>query len=323
MRKWLLAAAGIIALGVSGAQAQNYPARTITMLIPFAAGGPTDTVGRLIAESMTKTLGQQIVIENAAGAGGTRAPGLLVKAAPDGYTILLHHIGMSTAPTLYRKLAYKPLEDFEYIGLVTDAPMSLIARPNFEAKDFKGVLEYIAKTKEKTSYANAGIGSASHLCGMLFQAAVKQQLNTVNYNGTGPAMNDVLGGHVDDMCDQTTNTTGQIKGGKVKAYGVTTKARVKNLPDIPTLDEAGLKGFEVAVWHGVYAPKGTPKDVLDKLEKALQAALKDPKVISAFADLGTEPVPQNQATGAALKAKLAAEIAKWKPLIEAAGQFAD
>ena len=158
MRKWLLAAAGIIALGVSGAQAQNYPARTITMLIPFAAGGPTDTVGRLIAESMTKTLGQQIVIENAAGAGGTRAPGLLVKAAPDGYTILLHHIGMSTAPTLYRKLAYKPLEDFEYIGLVTDAPMSLIARPNFEAKDFKGVLEYIAKTKEKTSYANAGIG---------------------------------------------------------------------------------------------------------------------------------------------------------------------
>ncbi|MCW5681122.1 MAG: tripartite tricarboxylate transporter substrate binding protein BugD [Xanthobacteraceae bacterium] len=323
MRKWLLAAAGIIALGVSGAQAQNYPARTITMLIPFAAGGPTDTVGRLIAESMTKTLGQQIVIENAAGAGGTRAPGLLVKAAPDGYTILLHHIGMSTAPTLYRKLAYKPLEDFEYIGLVTDAPMSLIARPNFEAKDFKGVLEYIAKTKEKTSYANAGIGSASHLCGMLFQAAVKQQLNTVNYNGTGPAMNDVLGGHVDLMCDQTTNTTGQIKGGKVKAYGVTTKARVKNLPDIPTLDEAGLKGFEVAVWHGVYAPKGTPKDVLDKLEKALQAALKDPKVISAFADLGTEPVPQNQATGAALKAKLAAEIAKWKPLIEAAGQFAD
>lgn len=323
MRKWLLAAAGILALGVSGAQAQNYPARTITMLIPFAAGGPTDTVGRLIAESMTKTLGQQIVIENAAGAGGTRAPGLLVKAAPDGYTILLHHIGMSTAPTLYRKLAYKPLEDFEYIGLVTDAPMSLIARPNFEAKDFKGVLEYIAKTKEKTSYANAGIGSASHLCGMLFQAAVKQQLNTVNYNGTGPAMNDVLGGHVDLMCDQTTNTTGQIKGGKVKAYGVTTKARVKNLPDIPTLDEAGLKGFEVAVWHGVYAPKGTPKDVLDKLEKALQAALKDPKVISAFADLGTEPVPQNQATGAALKAKLAAEIAKWKPLIEAAGQFAD
>lgn len=323
MRKWLLAAAGILALGITGASAQNYPARTITMMIPFAAGGPTDTVGRLIAESMSKTLGQQVIIENAAGAGGTRAPGLVVKATPDGYTILLHHIGMSTAPTLYRKLAYKPLEDFEFIGLVTDAPMSLIARPNFEAKDLKGVLEFIAKNKEKTSYANAGIGSASHLCGMLFQAAVKQQLNTVNYNGTGPAMNDILGAHVDLMCDQTTNTTGQIKGGKVKAYGVTTKARVKNLPELPTLDEAGLKGFEVAVWHGIYAPKGTPKDVLDKLEKALQAALKDPKVIASFADLGTEPVPQDQATGKALQAKLKAEIEKWRPLIQAAGVYAD
>ena len=323
MRKWLLAAAGILAFGISGASAQNYPTRTITMMIPFAAGGPTDTVGRLIAESMSKTLGQQVIIENAAGAGGTRAPGLVVKAAPDGYTILLHHIGMSTAPTLYRKLAYKPLEDFEFIGLVTDAPMSLIARANFEAKDFKGVLEYIAKNKEKTSYANAGIGSASHLCGMLFQAAVKQQLNTVNYNGTGPAMNDILGGHVDLMCDQTTNTTGQIKGGKVKAYGVTTKIRVKNLPDVPTLDEAGLKGFEVAVWHGVYAPKGTPKDVIAKLTAALQAALKDPKVVASFADLGTEPVPQDQATGAALQAKLKSEIEKWRPLIQAAGVYAD
>ena len=323
MRKWLLAAAGILAFGISGASAQNYPTRTITMMIPFAAGGPTDTVGRLIAESMSKTLGQQVIIENAAGAGGTRAPGLVVKAAPDGYTILLHHIGMSTEPTLYRKLAYNVLNDFEYVGLVTDAPMSLIARANFDAKDFKGVLEYIAKNKEKTSYANAGIGSASHLCGMLFQAAVKQQLNTVNYNGTGPAMNDILGGHVDLMCDQTTNTTGQIKGGKVKAYGVTTKTRVKNLPDVPTLDEAGLKGFEVAVWHGVYAPKGTPKDVLAKLTSALQAALKDPKVVASFADLGTEPVPQDQVTGAALQAKLKSEIEKWRPLIQAAGVYAD
>ncbi|MBX3521030.1 MAG: tripartite tricarboxylate transporter substrate binding protein BugD [Xanthobacteraceae bacterium] len=323
MRKWLLAAAGILALGITGASAQNYPTRTITMMIPFAAGGPTDTVGRLIAESMSKNLGQQVIIENAAGAGGTRAPGLVAKAAPDGYTILLHHIGMSTAPTLYRKLAYNPLTDFEFIGLVTDAPMSLIARPNFEAKDLKGVLEYIAKNKEKTSYANAGIGSASHLCGMLFQAAVKQQLNTVNYNGTGPAMNDILGGHVDLMCDQTTNTTGQIKGGKVKAYGVTTKTRVKNLPNLPTLDEAGLKGFEVAVWHGVYAPKGTPKEVVARLTQALQAALKDPKVVGAFADLGTEPVPQNQATGAALQAKLKSEIEKWRPLIQAAGVYAD
>jgi tripartite-type tricarboxylate transporter receptor subunit TctC len=323
MRKWLLAAAGIFALGITGASAQNYPVRNITMVIPFAAGGPTDTVGRLIAEAMTKHLGQQVIIENLAGAGGTRAAGQVAKATPDGYTLLLHHIGMSTAPTLYRKLAYKPLEDFEYVGLVTDAPMSLIARLNFEAKDLKGVLEYIAKNKEKTSYANAGIGSASHLCGMLFQAAVKQQLNTVNYNGTGPAMNDILGGHVDLMCDQTTNTTGQIKGGKVKAFAVTTKSRVKNLPDLPTMDQAGLKGFEVAVWHGIYAPKGTPKEVVAKLTDALQKALKDPKVIESFANLGTEPVPQNEATGAALQAKLKSEIEKWRPLIQAAGVYAD
>lgn len=323
MRKWLLAAAGILALGISGASAQNYPTRNITMVIPFAAGGPTDTVGRLIAEAMSKTLGQQVIIENLAGAGGTRAAAQVAKANPDGYTILLHHIGMSTAPTLYRKLAYNVETDFEPIGLVTDAPMSLIARPNFEAKDLKGVLEYIAKNKEKTSYANAGIGSASHLCGMLFQAAVKQQLNTVNYNGTGPAMNDILGGHVDLMCDQTTNTTGQIKGGKVKAYAVTTKTRVKNLPELPTMDEAGLKGFEVAVWHGVYAPKGTPKDVIAKLTAALQTALKDQKVIDSFANLGTEPVPQDQATPAAHAAKLKAEIAKWRPLIQAAGVYAD
>jgi tripartite-type tricarboxylate transporter receptor subunit TctC len=323
MRKWLLAAAGILALGISGASAQNYPARNITMVIPFAAGGPTDTVGRLVAEAMSKILGQQVIIENLAGAGGTRAPAQVAKATPDGYTILLHHIGMSTAPTLYRKLAFNVETDFEPVGLVTDAPMSLIARPNFEAKDFKGVLEYIAKTKEKTSYANAGIGSASHLCGMLLQAAVKQQFNTVNYNGTGPAMNDILGGHVDLMCDQTTNTTGQIKGGKVKAYGVTTTTKVKNLPELPTLNEAGLKGFEVAVWHGIYAPKGTPKEVVAKLTDALQKALQDKKVIESFANLGTEPVSQDQATPAAHAAKLKAEIAKWRPLIQAAGQFAD
>ncbi len=306
-----------------GGDAGAYPEDQITFIVPFSAGGPTDTVTRLIAEPMAAELGVEIVVQNVEGAGGTVAAGQVAEAEPDGYTVLMHHIGMSTAPTLYRKLAYNVETDFEPIGLVTDAPMSLIARANFEAKDFKGVLEYIAKNKEKTSYANAGIGSASHLCGMLFQAAVKQQLNTVNYNGTGPAMNDILGGHVDLMCDQTTNTTGQIKGGKVKAYGVTTKARVKSLQDVPTLDEAGLKGFEVAVWHGIYAPKGTPKDVVAKLTAALQAALKDPKVVQSFANLGTEPVSQQEATPAAHAATLKSEIAKWRPLIQAAGVYAD
>ena len=323
MRKWLLAAAGILALGITGASAQNYPSRNITLVIPFAAGGPTDTVGRLIAESMTRTLGQTVVVENIAGAGGTRAPQQVAKAAADGYTLLLHHIGMSTVPTLYRKLAYDPLKDFEMIGLVTDAPMSVIARPDFPAKDFKEVIAYVKKNKDKVNYANAGVGAASHLCGMLLMSAIGEQMNTIPYKGTGPAMTDVLGGQVDLMCDQTTNTTSHIQGGKVKAYGVTTKTRVKNLANLPTLDEAGLKGFDLAVWHGVYAPKGTPKEAIDKLVKALQAALKDPKVIERFAALGTEPVSQKDATPEALRAKLTSEIAKWRPLIQKAGVYAD
>lgn len=323
MRKWLLAAAGILALGISSVSAQNYPSRNITLVIPFAAGGPTDTVGRLVAESMSRTLGQTVVVENIAGAGGTRAPTQVAKAAPDGYTILLHHIGMSTVPTLYRKLAYDPIKDFEPIGLVTDAPMSVIARPDFPAKDFKEVIAYVKKNKDKVAYANAGVGAASHLCGMLLMSAIGEQMNTIPYKGTGPAMTDVLGGQVDLMCDQTTNTTSHIQSGKVKAYGVTTKTRVKSLANLPTLDEAGLKGFDLAVWHGIYAPKGTPKEALDKLVNALQVALKDPKVIERFASLGTEPVAQKEATPAGLSAKLKSEIDKWRPLIQKAGVYAD
>lgn len=323
MRKWLVAAAGILALGISGASAQNYPSRNITLVIPFAAGGPTDTVGRLIAESMSKTLGQTVVVENVAGAGGTRGPAQVAKATADGYTVLLHHIGMATTATLYRKLAFNALTDFETIGLVTDAPMSVIARPDFPAKDFAEVIAYVKKNKDKTNYANAGVGAASHLCGMLLMSAIGEQMNTIPYKGTGPAMTDVLGGQVDLMCDQTTNTTSHILGGKVKAYGVTTKTRVKNLPNLPTLDEAGLKGFDLAVWHGLYVPKGTPKEASAKLTAALQTALKDPKVIERFAALGTEPVSQSDATSAAHTAKLKSEIDKWRPLIQKAGVFAD
>jgi tripartite-type tricarboxylate transporter receptor subunit TctC len=323
MRKGLIALAGLVAFGVSAASAQSYPTRTINMVIPFAAGGPTDTVGRLIAESMSKTLGQTVVVENMAGAGGTRAAGHVAKVNPDGYTILLHHIGMSTAPTLYRKLPYNVENDFEPIGLVTDAPMSLIAKPTLEAKTFAQVLDYVKKDKDKVSLGNAGVGSASHLCGMLLMSTIGVPMTTIPYNGTGPAMTDLLGGQIDLLCDQTTNTTSQIKGGKVKAYGVTTRTRVKNLPELPTLDEAGLKGFEVAVWHGVYAPKNTPKDVVERLTSALQAALKDEKVINRFAELGTEPVSQGEATPEAHKKRLVAEIAKWRPLIQSAGAYAD
>ncbi len=303
--------------------AQDYPNRTITVIVPFAAGGPTDTVTRLIAQSMTKALGQTVIVENAAGAGGTLGVEKVAKAKPDGYTLLLMHIGTSTSVSLYRNLRYDPVKDLSPIGLVTDVPMTIVARKDFPAKDMKELIAYVKANKDKVTYANAGVGAASHLCGMLFMTAIQTDVTTVPYKGTGPAMTDLMGGQVDFMCDQTTNTTTQIKGGKIKAYAVTTKTRVPALPDLPTMQEAGLKDFEVGIWHGLWAPTGTPKPAIDKLVVALQAALKDPNVITKFADLGTEPVAANRATPAALDAHLKAEIAKWAPIIKKAGIYAD
>ena len=318
-----LALLALLALLASGAPAQNYPTKPITMVVPFSAGGPTDTLGRTIARAMTVALKQTVTIENVSGAGGNIGVERVAKARPDGYTVLLHHIGMSTSPALYRKLNYNPFNDFEYIGMVADVPMTLIARETFPAKDFNELLTYVKANKEKVTLANAGLGAASHLCGLLFMSAIGADLTTVPYKGTAPAMNDILGGQVDLLCDQTTNTTGQIKNGKVKAYGVTTKVRVPSLKDIPTLQEQGLKDFEISVWHGIYAPKGTPKPALDALVAGLQAALKDANVKLRLAELGTEPVAQNRATPGALKAQLKAEIEKWGPVIKKAGQYAD
>jgi len=305
------------------AHAQDYPNRAITIIVPFAAGGPTDTVTRLVAQSMGKSLGTPIIVENAAGAGGTIGVEKVAKAKPDGYTLLLMHIGISTSPSLYRNLRYDPQKDLEPVGLVTDVPMTLIARKDFPPKDLKDLIAYVKANKDKVTYANAGVGAASHLCGMLFMAAIQTDLTTVPYKGTGPAMTDLMGGQVDFLCDQTTNTTPQIKGGKVKAYAVTTLKRVPSLPDLPTVDEAGIKGFEVAVWHGLWAPAATPKPVVDKLTAALQAAIKDPGVVAKFAELGSEPVPAAKATPAALRAHLKAEIEKWSPIIRKAGIYAD
>lgn len=324
--KKLLGAFGVaatLAITVSGAFAQAYPERTITMVVPFAAGGPTDTVTRLVAESMSKDLGQQIVVENVGGAGGTLGAGRVAQADPDGYTLLLHHIGMATSATLYRKLAYDTLNGFEYVGLVTDVPMTIVAKKDMEAADLKGLVEYAKANKDTVTVANAGIGAASHLCGMLFMTAIGTPLVTVPYKGTGPAMTDLLGGQVDIMCDQTTNTTKQIQGGTIKAYAVTSAKRLDILPDLPTTDEGGLQGMQVGIWHGIYAPKGTSADITNKLSAALQKALKDPNVVARFAELGTAPSSEADATPAALKAKLESEITRWKPIIEAAGQYAD
>ena len=324
MKTTLLRSVACLAIfGSAMAHAQTYPTKTITMIVPFAAGGPTDTVARLVAQSMGTKLKQQIIIENVGGAGGTIGAARVAKANPDGYTLFLHHIGQSTAPGLYRKLTYNAIDSFEPIGLITDVPMTVVARGNFPAKDFKEFLAYVKANKAKVTYANAGLGSASHLCGMLLMTAMGTDLTTVPYKGTGPAMNDLLGGQVDIMCDQTTNTTSQIKSGKIKAYAVTTKTRVPSLPNLPTLNEAGLPGFEVAVWHGMYAPKGTPKPIIDTLASALQTALKDPVVKQRFADLGTEPVPENRARPEALRAHLKSEIDRWGAIIKKAGVYAD
>jgi tripartite-type tricarboxylate transporter receptor subunit TctC len=307
------------ALVAGAASAQTYPSRPVTMVIPFAAGGPTDVVGRLIAQSMSKTLGQQVIVENTVGAGGTIAAARVARAAPDGYTMLLHHIGQSTAPSLYRKLPYDALTGFETVGLVTDVPMTVVAKGNFPAKTFGELVQYVKANKDTVNLANAGTGSASHLCGLLFQEAIGTTITAVPYKGTAPAMNDLLGGQVDIMCDQTTNTTSYIKSGKIKAYAVTTPKRLAVLPDLPTTREAGLPALDVAVWHGLYAPKGTPREVVVKVNSALKVALKDPMVIERFAGLGTEPVAESRATPEVHKQFLTSEVAKWKKVFETAG----
>lgn len=318
--------AGITAgtlLTASTVFAQTYPERQITMVVPFSAGGPTDTVGRLIAEKMSADLGQQIIVENVGGAGGTLGAGNVASAEADGYTILLHHIGMATSASLYRNLAYNPLEAFEYVGLVTEVPMTIVARKDLEPADFASLVTYVKENADTITMANAGIGAASHLCGMLFMQALEAPIVTVPYKGTGPAMTELLGGQIDIMCDQTTNTTEQIKGGTIKAYAVTAPARLDIFPDLPTVGEGGFSGMEVSVWHGIYAPKGTPADVTARLSQALQVALADPDIAAKLGELGTAPSAAADATPEALKAKLETEIARWKPVIEAAGVYAD
>ena len=324
-KHWLTAVAGaasLVATGAAVAQAA-FPAKPVTVVVPFSAGGPTDVVARLIGVPMGKALGQTVIIDNALGAGGTIAAAKVARAAPDGYTIFLHHMGMSTAPALYRKLSFDPLKDFEYIGQVVDVPMTLLGRKDLPANNFKELQAYVKANGNKVTLANAGLGAASHLCGLLFMSQMGVELTTVPYKGTGPAMNDLLGGQVDLLCDQTTQTVPFIKDGRIKVYGVTTHNRLGSLPNVPTLDEQGLKGFEVKVWHGMYAPKGTPKEVIDKLNAALKTAMADPHVKQRLAELSSDIPSADKMTPEGLRTHLTAEIAKWGPVIKKAGIYAD
>jgi tripartite-type tricarboxylate transporter receptor subunit TctC len=322
MRHWMPAAA-LLLLASGPAVAQDYPTKPITVIVPAAAGGPTDIISRITALAMSKLLGQTITIENVGGAGGTIGTARAVRAEPDGYTLLIYHVGLATAATLYRQLPYDTRTAFTSIGLVTDAPMTLIARNDYEPATLKDLVAHLKKPGVKASMGNAGVGSASHLCGMLFLSATQVQVTTVPYRGTGPVMNDLIGKQIDLSCDQATNTTGPILGKQVKGYAVTTKTRLKSLPDLPTADEAGLKGFELGVWHGLFAPKGLPAAMVTKLSGALRTALKDPDLIKRFNDINTDPMADDRATPAAAERMLLSEIDRWAPIIKASGQYAD
>jgi tripartite-type tricarboxylate transporter receptor subunit TctC len=303
--------------------AEGYPDGDITVVVPFSAGGPTDTVTRLVAEPMAAELGGNIVVQNVEGAGGTVAAGEVAVANPDGYTVLMHHIGMSTAPSLYPDLAYDPLEDFKTVGLVTEVPMTIVARNDLGPGTMEELVAYLQENADTVTLANAGIGAASHLCGLLLQEAIGQQLTEVPYEGTGPALTDLVAGQVDVMCDQTTNTTGQIRGGEITAYAVTTPERVESLPDLPTTGEAGLPELEVGVWHGLYVPAETPDEIVQRLSDALQVALADQDVIDQLADLGSAPSAAEEATPEAHTERLSEQIELWRPIIEEAGVSAD
>jgi tripartite-type tricarboxylate transporter receptor subunit TctC len=322
MKKLMLA----IAAASLAAAANAFPDKPITIVVPFAAGGPTDKVARDFAEALRKQLNNAtIVIENVGGAGGTLGANKVAKAAPDGHTLLLYHVGMATSPALYRNLPYKTLDDFEYLGMINDVPMTLIGRSTLPANNYTELVKWLEANKGKINLANAGLGAASHLCGLLFQQAIKIDMQTVPYKGTAPAMTDLIGGQVDIMCDQTTNTTSQIEAGKVKAFAVTSPKRLTTpaLAKLPTLDESGLKGFNVSIWHGLYAPKGTPKAVQDQLNAALRAALKDPEFIKREEALGAVVVTDGRLAPAEHKKFVEAEINKLGTAIKAAGQYAD
>ena len=311
--------AALAAAATASEAQQAYPTRPITIVVPAAAGGPTDTVARLIADPMSRTLGQQIVVENVGGAGGTIGVGRVAKAGGDGYTLLVWHIGQSTAPSLYDNLRYDVFNDFDPIGRITDVPMTIVGKKGLAAKDIGELIAWLKEKQDQVTYAHAGIGSAAHLCGLMFMSALNIKMHAVVYRGTGPAMNDLVGGQFDMMCDQTTGTANQIKAGTITGFAATTRTRIALLPELPTLDESGVKGFEVSAWHALWGPKGLPKEVVEKLTAALQGALQEPVVIERMAGLATVPVAQDLATPAALKAQLESEVAKWGAVIKAAG----
>lgn len=317
--------AAAVALVPMWAAAQSFPDKAVTLIVPFAAGGPTDKIARDLAQAMAKPLGQTVIVENLGGAGGTIAAAKVARSAPDGYTLLIHHVGMATAPALYRNLSYKVPQDFETLGLINEAPSVLIGNKSLQATNFAELRKWIDATGSKVTIANAGLGSASQLCGLMLQSTLKAKMTPVPYRGTGPAMTDLIGGQVNLLCEQATNAVPQIEAGSVKSFAQTGSKRLPlpALKNLPTLSEAGLPGFNVQVWHGVYAPHGTPAPVVAKLNAALRAALKDPQLVKRWQELGIAVVADDRLSPAGHRKFLEAETARWGKVIKESGQFAD
>ena len=307
---------------VGHAAAQDFPSRPVMFTVPFAAGGPADVIARILANGMSKVLNQQFVVENTVGAGGTIGTAKVASSPSDGYSLLLMHISHAANVAFCPNLRYDPVKDFEPIGLVAESPMAIVARKNFPASNFKEFITYLSANNDKMTYGFAGIGSASHLCSLLFFHAINTTVNGAPYKGTAPALNDLLGGHLDFMCDQTINVLQPAKSGLVKAFAATTPQRLKVAPDLPTIAESGLPDFQMVVWYAMYAPKGTPKPVIDKLSAALQKALQDPEVQERLAQSGAETVPPERARPDVLRDHLKVEIDRWVPIIRKAGVLA-
>jgi len=324
-RRTLFAAAAALgcALAPPAGAELAWPTRPVTLIVPFAAGGPTDVLARGLTAALSRELGQPVVAENVTGAGGTIGAARVAAARPDGYTLLLGNIGVATSATLYRRLPYDPATAFETIGLVSPVPMVLVGRPGLPPRDVPELLAWARQRGEEVNLAHAGIGSASHLCGTLLRAALRTPMTPVAFRGTAPALTEMVAGRVDLVCDQTTSALPFVQDGRLKAYAVTAPERLPALPDVPTVAEAGLPELQVVIWHGLYAPRGTPRPVLERVSAALQAALRDETVIARLADLGGAPEPAERATPDAHRALLQAEIARWRSVLRAAGEYAD
>jgi tripartite-type tricarboxylate transporter receptor subunit TctC len=317
---FLLSLAAVLGLSAGAARAA-YPERPITMIVPFAAGGPTDVVARIVAEHMSRTLGQQIVIENVAGAGGTTGITRGAQSAPDGYTIMMGHMGThGAAPAVYPDIKYDPTKDFAPVGLAAGTPILVVAKKDFPAKDLKEFVAYVKANSEKLNEAHAGVGSVSFTTCSLFNSLVGANPTRVAYRGTGPALNDIVAGQVDYMCDQIVNLVPQIQAGTIKAYGVALPARSPALPDVPTTIEGGLPEFQVSAWNAVFAPKGTPPEIVKRLNDALRKALADEGTRKRLLDLGGDLSNVAAQTPEGLQKLVESEVARWNKVLKATGQ---